>query len=104
MRSWSEGQGRIKIVRNSRKKTFIIKNKLGLHARAANLIVQVASRFESDITVEKNGVEANGKSIMGLLLLAATQGTEIVVKARGHDADEALDALEKVVSDGFGER
>ncbi|RLB08155.1 MAG: HPr family phosphocarrier protein [Deltaproteobacteria bacterium] len=85
-------------------RSFIIKNKLGLHARAANMMVQVASNFESIITVEKDGVEANGKSIMGLLLLAAGEGAKIVVRARGKDAKEAIEELSKLIESKFGEK
>ncbi|MBI5886399.1 MAG: HPr family phosphocarrier protein [Deltaproteobacteria bacterium] len=82
---------------------FKIRNKLGLHARAAALFVQAASRFDSEIFVAKNGQEVNGKSIMGILILAAAQGSEIVVKADGSDADGALSALGNLIDDGFGE-
>lgn len=84
-------------------KTFKIKNKLGLHARAAALFVQAASRFDSEIFVAKNGQEVNGKSIMGILILAAVQGSEINVKVDGSDADAALSALGELIDNGFGE-
>lgn len=77
---------------------------MGLHARAANLMVQLASNFESTITVEKDGVEANGKSIMGILLLAAGEGSKIVVKARGRDAREAIEEMGKLIEGKFGEK
>lgn len=83
---------------------MIIKNKLGLHARAANMVVQVASHFESNITVEKDGVEANGKSIMGILLLAAGEGSKIVVRATGSDAKRAIEELSKLIEGKFGEK
>jgi phosphocarrier protein len=86
------------------KRTLTIKNKLGLHARAANMIVQVASNFACTITVNKDGIEASARSIMGLLLLAAGQGAKIVVKATGRDAKEAIEALSKLVEDKFGEK
>jgi len=82
---------------------LIIKNKLGLHARAANLIVRVANRYDADITVEKDGIEANGKSIMGLLMLAAGKGSEIVVRAKGQDAKEAVEELSELIEGKFGE-
>jgi phosphocarrier protein len=85
-------------------RTFIIKNKLGLHARAANLVVQLASNFESIITVDKDGIEANAKSIMGLLLLAAGQGSQIVVRAQGRDAKEAIEEIGKLIEGKFGEK
>lgn len=84
-------------------KTFTIKNKLGLHARAASQFVQVASRFESDIYVIKNDQEVNGKSIMGILILAAPKGSEIIIKAIGDDAQGALEAIGQLIEDRFGE-
>ena len=84
--------------------TFIIKNKLGLHARAANLVVQLASNFESTITVDKDGIEANAKSIMGLLLLAAGQGSQIVIRAQGRDAKKAIAEIGKLIEGKFGEK
>ena len=84
-------------------RTFTIKNKLGLHARAASQFVQVASRFESDIYVIKNEQEVNGKSIMGILILAAPRGSEITVKAAGADASGALDAIGELIDNRFGE-
>ena len=83
---------------------FIIKNKLGLHARAANMMVQVASDFVSTIMVDKDGIEANAKSIMGLLLLAAGQGSKIVVRAQGKDAKEAVAEIGKLIEGKFGEK
>lgn len=88
---------------NTTAKTFKIKNKLGLHARAAALFVQAASRFDSEIYVAKNGQEVNGKSIMGILILAAVHGSEINVKVDGSDADAALTALAELIENGFGE-
>lgn len=84
-------------------KTFVIKNKLGLHARAASLFVQLASKFDSDILVSKNDQEVNGKSIMGILILAAAQGTQITLRVSGEDAEAAASALGKLIEDGFGE-
>lgn len=84
-------------------KTFTIKNKLGLHARAASLFVQVANRYEADISVSKNEQEVNGKSIMGILILAAAQGSRITVKAAGSDAGQAVEALGDLVEGKFGE-
>jgi phosphocarrier protein HPr len=85
-------------------RTLVIKNKLGLHARAANMVVQIASNFESTITVNKDGIEANAKSIMGLLLLAAGPGSKIVVRAEGKDAKEAVKEIGKLIEDKFGEK
>ncbi|MBI5587276.1 MAG: HPr family phosphocarrier protein [Deltaproteobacteria bacterium] len=84
-------------------KMFIIKNKLGLHARAASLFVQLASKYDSDIAVRKNDQEVNGKSIMGILILAAAQGTRITVRVSGTDASVAMDALGELIDGGFGE-
>ena len=83
---------------------FIIKNKLGLHARAANMMVQVAGNFVSTITVNKDGIEANAKSIMGLLLLAAGQGSKVIARAQGKDAKEAVAEIGKLIEDKFGEK
>jgi phosphocarrier protein len=82
---------------------FTIKNKLGLHARAAALFVQLSNKFTAEILVEKNGQEVNGKSIMGILILAATQGSKITVKTEGQDAKAAMDALGGLIDNGFGE-
>lgn len=80
-----------------------IVNRLGLHARAAAKFVTRASEFQADIRVTREGREVSGKSIMGLMMLAAAQGSHILVKARGDDAVAALDALEALVQDRFGE-
>jgi phosphocarrier protein len=85
------------------KKDFKIKNRLGLHARAAAQLVQTANRFKSEITIEKDGLEVNGKSIMGILMLAAAQGSRISVAVAGDDAQQALTALGQLIDDGFGE-
>ena len=83
--------------------TFTIKNKLGLHARAAALVVKTANRFVSDVSIEKDGLEVNAKSIMGILMLAATKGTRITLKAEGKDAGLAIQALGKLIENKFGE-
>src|SRR3954453_10407346 len=80
-----------------------IRNKLGLHARAAVKFVQLASRYKSEIKVIKDDQEANGKSIMGLLTLVAAFGMEIDVRAIGPDADDAVTALAALVDRGFDE-
>jgi phosphocarrier protein HPr len=82
---------------------FTIKNRLGLHARAAALLVKTANRFVSEITIEKDGVEVNGKSIMGILMLAASKGTKITVKVNGKDSTQAVQVLGKLIADKFGE-
>ena len=84
-------------------KTFLIKNELGLHARAAAQFVKIAGHFASEILVAKDSREINGKSIMGLLMLAAARGSKISVKASGPDAEEALNALGKLIENKFGE-
>ena len=83
--------------------TFTISNKLGLHARAASHFVQVASKFESEVFVTKNDQEVNGKSIMGILILAAPMGAEISIKAVGPDASQAVVALGELIDNRFGE-
>ncbi len=80
-----------------------IKNKLGIHARPATSFVQLAEKFKSNITVEKDGMEVNGKSILGMMMLVAPRGTKIRIRADGPDEKEALRALVKLVEDGFGE-
>ena len=84
-------------------KIFTISNKLGLHARAASHFVQLASKFECDIFVTKNDQEVNGKSIMGILILAAPKGAEISIKAVGSDATDAVAALGELIDNRFGE-
>ena len=84
-------------------KTFTIKNKLGLHARAAAALVQTTSRFLSDIKIIKDGVVADGKSILGILSFAASKGTSITVLTDGEDADIALNTIEELIESGFGE-
>ncbi|MEO5590534.1 MAG: HPr family phosphocarrier protein [Gemmatimonadaceae bacterium] len=80
-----------------------IVNKLGIHARPAAQIVKTASRFGSDIIIVRDDLEVTGKSIMGVMMLAAECGSMIDIKAEGIDAEEALDAIAAVVADGFGE-
>ncbi len=74
-----------------------IENKLGLHARPASLFVKNASRFESDIKLIKDGIEVNGKSIMGVMMLAAEMGSEITIKIDGADEEKAMKTLVKLV-------
>jgi phosphocarrier protein len=78
-------------------------NRRGLHARAAAKFVQTAGGFEADITVAKDGQTVDGRSIMGLLMLAGVNGSTIVVTARGAEAVAAVDALAALVASGFGE-
>lgn len=80
-----------------------IRNRLGLHARAAAKFVQTASRFQSEIKIRKNGEEVDGKSILGLLLLAASQGTLITIAVSGEDEDAAFAAVEDLIARSFDE-
>ncbi len=84
-------------------KTIAIKNRLGLHARAAAQLVRTVSQFHAEITVSKDGQEVDGRSILGLLMLAAAQGSIIEVRAAGPDAAAALAAIEDLVARGFDE-
>ena len=85
------------------KKQIEIINKLGLHARAAAKFVTTAAGFESEIMVRRGDREVNGKSIMGVMMLAASQGTVIELEITGDDAQQALAALEALIRDRFGE-
>lgn len=80
-----------------------IKNKLGLHARAAALFVQTVSRYKSDVYLEKDGHRVNGKSIMGVMMLAAAKGSSVRVEASGADAGELVTQVEQLVDNLFGE-
>jgi phosphocarrier protein len=86
------------------RRSLRIKNRLGLHARAAARFVHTASRFRSHVSAGRDGRVMDGKSILGILLLGASQGTEIELVVEGPDEAEALAALEALVADGFGER
>jgi phosphocarrier protein HPr len=83
--------------------TVSIVNRLGLHARAAAKLVTLASKFSADIRVRKDQREVSGKSIMGVMMLAAAQGSQITLIAEGDDAQAALDELSALVADRFGE-
>ena len=87
------------VVRAERK----IRNRAGLHARAAVKFVQLAARFQCEVRVEKDGTMVNGKSIMGLLTLVAALGVPIIIEAEGPDATDAVNALVVLVENGFGE-
>lgn len=80
-----------------------IVNKLGLHARASAKLSQLAGKFESEIWLERNSRRVNAKSIMGVMMLAATKGTKIVIETRGADELDAISALADLVADYFGE-
>ena len=82
---------------------LLIKNKLGLHARAAALLVKTTNGFESEVILEKDGYRVNGKSIMGVMMLAAAKDTTLKVEVTGSDALELMDKLEALVDDLFGE-
>jgi len=84
-------------------KTLKIQNELGLHARAATKLVQTASKFPCEFTVTKDGHEVNGKSIMGVLMLVASKGSTVTLKAKGEKAQEAVDAVAALIDDKFGE-
>jgi len=82
---------------------FEIVNKLGLHARASALFVKTASKFKSEVKLARESVEVNGKSIMGIMMLAAAKGTKIRLTVEGVDEDEALQVIGALIMDGFGE-
>lgn len=84
-------------------KEFVIINKLGLHARASALFVKTASRFASDIKLTREGVEVNGKSIMGIMMLAASKGSTVRLTVSGSDEAEAMQTIGDLISNGFGE-
>ncbi len=84
-------------------KQLTVINKLGLHARAAAKLVTLASGFQASISLEKGQRKVNGKSIMGVLMLAAAQGSQVLAHADGEDAEAALKALEALFADRFGE-
>ncbi len=84
-------------------KEFTIKNKLGFHARAAVKFVQLASKFKSNVVVGKDQIEVSGKSIMGVLMLAASQGSKIKLKIEGPDEEKAMKELGELIENGFGE-
>lgn len=84
-------------------RTVLIENRYGLHARPAAEFVKKAHTFEADVWVRKAEMEVNGKSIMGMMMLAAEQGTELVIRAAGDDAEQAVEALSALVGTRFGE-
>ena len=85
-------------------KDCVVRNKLGLHARPAAKLVQAANRFQCDVTLTKDGQDVNGKSIMGVLMLAAAQGTSVHVKAEGVGAAAAVEAILALFEKGFDEQ
>jgi len=84
-------------------KEFLIINKLGLHARASALLVKTSSRFNSDVKLAREGVEVNGKSIMGIMMLAASKGSLVRLTVDGADETEAFQTIGELISNGFGE-
>ena len=85
------------------RREIVIVNKLGLHARAAAKLVTLASRFASDIRLVKGQREVNAKSIMGVMMLAASRGTQLEIQASGEDAEQALERLAELIQQRFGE-
>lgn len=85
-------------------RNFEIVNALGLHARAAALLVQTAQRFRAEIEILKDDVAVNGKSIMGVLMLAASKGTQVRVRVEGEDAEAALEGIGELIRNGFWEK
>jgi phosphocarrier protein HPr len=78
-------------------------NKLGLHARASAKLTQVANQFKADVWIEKNNKKVNAKSIMGVMMLAASQGSDVIITTEGSDEQEALNAIVDLINDYFGE-
>jgi phosphocarrier protein len=85
-------------------KSFRIKNELGIHARAAALLVQTSSKYRSRIVLEKDGIEVDGKSILGIMTLACPRGSILSVTAEGDDASDAVDDIGRLIENKFGER
>ncbi|MGA2658806.1 MAG: HPr family phosphocarrier protein [Verrucomicrobiota bacterium] len=88
---------------SSMTKNFLVSNKLGIHARPAAMFVKTANRFSCEIFVEKDGEKVNGKSIMGLMMLAAGPGSKLTVHAHGQDASQALAAIQTLIEARFDE-
>ncbi len=84
-------------------RTFVIRNRLGLHARAAAVLVALTSRFSSSIMIKKDSFEIDGKSILGVLSLAAVCGTEVAVTVEGEDSELAMEEVSRLIEGGFGE-
>jgi len=85
------------------KQDILIINKLGLHARASTKLTQTASQFKSDIWIERNGRRVNAKSIMGVMMLAASKGSTVTLESTGADESEAMNALLALINNRFGE-
>ena len=84
-------------------RTFTIVNEVGIHARPASMIVKCLLQFQSEVFIEKDGKRVNGKSIMGILMLAASKGSQIRIEAEGPDAQDALEAVGELIRSKFGE-
>jgi phosphocarrier protein HPr len=82
---------------------FTVRNRLGLHARAAALFVKLSAKFHSNVLMEKDGMQVNGKSIMGLLMLACPLGSKIALRVEGEDEDKAFRELGDLINNGFNE-
>jgi len=91
------------VTEKKHSKVLKVRNKLGLHARAAAVFVRISSKFTSDVRLIKDGYEVNGKSILGVLSLAAIKGSELQVVTSGSDAETALKGIQELVESGFGE-
>ncbi|MCK4665659.1 HPr family phosphocarrier protein [Candidatus Dependentiae bacterium] len=87
-----------------KEETIIIKNELGLHARPAAMLVKLSTSFDSEVELEVNEIKVNAKSIMGVLMLGANQGTEVIIRANGDDEEQALKEIKQLFEDGFGEK
>ena len=85
------------------KKEITIINRLGLHARPAAMFVRIATRYRSEVWVKKEDEEINGKSIMGLMMLAAGQGSKLLIRCEGPDADKVMEELEELIQQKFNE-
>lgn len=83
--------------------TVTIANRLGLHARPSAMVVERATSFESEIWLEKQGLKVNAKSIMGIMMLAAEQGSELIITTEGPDEEQALAGMAEILASGFGE-
>ena len=94
---------KVKGDRDMIQKTIVVKNKSGLHARPAAQFVKIANKYKSDIEIEKQGMKVNAKSIMGVMSLAVSPGTEIAIYAKGKDEAEAMEELVALIESHFGE-
>ena len=96
-----KGAGADQIVKIE--KEIVVVNRLGLHARPAAMFVRIASRYRTEVWVDKEGEQVNGKSIMGLMMLAAGQGSKLHIRCEGHEATQAMRDLEELIKAGFDE-